>query len=99
MKDEFIKTIGVWGQRHYTHLKKNSPTTINVMRMSGELEEYLRTLDRDAEEMFSGLVKQLAEIDGITEALKAADQMEWVRQMNNVRNRAAEIVNEELIFI
>lgn len=97
MKDEFVKSIGVWGQRHYNYLKRNSPTVINAMRMKGTLEQYLLDIDRDAEEMFTQLVKQLAERNGITEALKATDRMEWVRQMNNIENRALEIVSTELI--
>ena len=63
------------------------------------MEQYLRDLDRDAEEMFSQLVKQLAERDGITEALKAANQMEWVQSMDAVRTQVTEIVNKELIFV
>ena len=97
MKDEFVKSIGIWGQRHYNYLKRNSPTVINAMRMKGTLEQYLRVIDLDAEEMFSRLVKQLAEHDGITETLKATDQREWVRQMNNIENRVLEIVTIELI--
>ena len=99
MKDKFIITIGTWGQRHYNYPKRKSPTVINVMRLEGKLEQYLRDLDRDAEEMFSQLVKQLAAIDGIAEALKTTNQMEWVRQMNGIRNRAEEIVNKELIYV
>ena len=97
MKDEFVKNIGIWGQRHYAYLKKHSPTVINVMRINGTLEQYLRDIDRDAEEMFSQLIKQLAECEGITEQLKATDQMEWVRRMNNIENRALEIVSNELV--
>lgn len=67
------------------------------MRMNGTLEQYLRDIDRDAEEMFSQLIKQLAEREGITEQLKATDQMEWVRRMNNIENRALEIVSNELV--
>lgn len=98
MKDEFVKNIGVWGQRHYAYLKKHSPTVINVMRMNGTLEQYLRDLDRDAQEMFEMLMRQYAEIEGITEQLKADDQMEWVGRMNNIRNRVMEIVCRELIY-
>ena len=58
MKDEFVKNIGVWGQRHYAYLKKHSPTVINVMRMKGTLEQYLRGIDRDAQDMFELLMKQ-----------------------------------------
>ena len=99
MKDEFVKSIGIWGQRHYNYLKRKSPTVINAMRLKGTIEQYLQDVDRDAEEMFSQLVKQLAKRDGITEALKAADQMEWVRRMNIVREQATEIVNKELIIV
>ena len=99
MKDEFVKSIGIWGQRHYNYLKRKSPTVINAMRMKGTLEQYLQDIDRDAEEMFFQPVKQLAEQDGITETLKVSDQMEWVQRMNAVRAQATEIVNKELIFI
>ena len=98
MKDEFVKNIGVWGQRHYAYLKKHSPTVINVMRMNGTLEQYLTDIDRDAENMFELLVKQYAEIEGITEQLKAENQMEWVRRMNGIRNAAEEVVLAELIY-
>ena len=98
MKDEFVKNIGVWGQRHYAYLKKHSPTVINVMRMKGTLEQYLRDLDRDAENMFELLVKQYAKLESIIEQLKANDQMEWVGRMNNIRNRVTEIVCRELIY-
>ena len=99
MKDEFVKNIGVWGQRHYGYLKKHSPTVINVMRMNGTLEQYLRDLDRDAHEMFDLLMKQYAEIEGITEQLKAENQMDWVCKMNNIRDRINEIIYKELIYV
>ena len=92
------KPIGVWGTRHYHHLRKTKRILFSQLTISGKMNDYLAGIDRQAEEMFSQLVKQLAEKDGITEALKATDQMEWVRQMNGVRNRAAEIVNKELIY-
>lgn len=98
MKDEFVKNMGVWGQRHYAYLKKHSPTVINVMRMNGTLEQYLTDIDRDAENMFELLVKQYAKLESITEQLKADDQMEWVGRMNNIRNRVTEIVCRELIY-
>ena len=98
MKDEFVKNLGVWGQRHYDYLKKHSPTVINVMRMNGTLEQYLRDLDQDAQDMFKLLLKQYAEIEGITENLKATDQIEWVARMNYIRSKATEIVNNDLIF-
>ena len=99
MKDDFVKEIGVWGQRHYSYLKKNSPTVINVMRMNGTLEQYLRDIDRDAQEMFELLMKKYAEIEGITEQLKAENQMDWVCKMNNIRDRINEIIYKELIYV
>ena len=99
MKDEFVKNIGVWGQRHYAYLKKHSPTVINVMRMKGTLEQYLRDIDQDAHEMFDLLVRQYAEIEGIPEQLKAENQMDWVCKMNNIRDRINEIIYKELIYV
>ena len=93
------KPIGVWGTRHYHHLRKTNRILFSQLTISGKMNDYLAEIDKQAEEMFSLLVKQLAERDGISEVLKAADQMEWVRQMNGIRNRAAEIVNKELIFV
>lgn len=98
MKDEFVKNIGVWGQRHYFYLKKNKPTVVNVMRMNGTLEQYLRDLDLDAQDMFELLMKQYAEIEGITEQLKIENQFEWVGRMNNIKARVTNIVIEELIY-
>ena len=98
MKDEFVKSIGIWGQRNYKYLKRKLPTVINAMRLKGTIEQYLQDVDRDAEEMFSQLVKQLSERDGIAETFKATNQMEWVRKMNAVQAQATEIVNKELIF-
>lgn len=69
------------------------------MRMKGTLEQYLRDVDRDAEEMLSQLVKQLSENEGVTETLKADNQMEWVSRMNNIRNRVTEIVQSKMIYI
>jgi len=99
MKDEFVKEIGVWGQRHYSYLKKNKPTVVNVMRMNGTLEEYLQNINNDAQDMFDKLMKQMAESEGITEKIKETDQMTWVDKMENVHNRVMEIVNKELIFV
>lgn len=99
MKDEFVKNIGAWEQLHYAYLKKHSPTVINVMRMKGTLEQYLRDIDQDAQEMFDLLMKQYAEIEGITEQLKAENQMDWVCKMNNIRDRINEIIYKELIYV
>ena len=91
--------IGIWGQRHYQYLKENRPTTVNVMRMNGTLNSYLREVDEQAEEMTFQLVKQLANHEGVTEELKARDQMAWVGAMNNIRDRVNEIVLNEVIFV
>ena len=92
------KTIGVWGTRHYHHLRKTNRILFSQLMISGKMNDYLADIDKQAEELFSQLVKQLAEKAGITEVLKAADQMEWVRQMNGIRAQATEIVNNELIY-
>ena len=93
------KPIGVWGTRHYHHLRKANRILFSQLTISGKMNDYLADIDRQAEEMFSQLVRQLAERDGITEALKSTDQMEWVRRMNAVRAQATENVNKELIFV
>ena len=98
MKDEFISKIGVWGQRHYNYLKKHSPTVINVMRMNGTLEQYLTDLDRDAQDTFERMIGQYVEIEGVTEALKAEDNLEWTRRMNSIRNRVEEFILGDYIY-
>ena len=91
--------IGVWGQRHLRYLKEHHRVLYANLLTSGELNAYLADIDRQAEELFLRLVKQMADAEGITETLKASDQMEWVRRMNSVRSRATEIVNSHLILI
>lgn len=91
--------IGIWGQRHLRYLKKHHRVLYANLLTSGKLNSYLVDIDRQVEELFLRLVKRMAEEEGITEALKASDQMKWVRQMNSTRNRATEIVNSELILI
>ena len=91
--------IGVWGQRHLRYLKEHHRVHYANLLTSGELNAYLADIDRQAEELFLRLVKQMADAEGITETLKASDQMEWVRRMNSVRSRATEIVNSDLILI
>ena len=90
--------IGVWGQRHAAFLKKHQRSVYDEFFFSGKLNAYLAQIDRDAQEMFDLLVRQLAEQEGITEQLKAEDQMEWVQCMNSIHSRATEIVNHELIY-
>ena len=92
------KPIGVWGTRHYHHLRKANRVLFSQLTISGKMNDYLSEIDQQAEEMFSQLENQLAERDGITEALKASDQMEWVRRMNAVRETATEIVNNDLFY-
>ena len=98
MKDKFVKNIGVWGQRHHAYLKKHSPTVINVMRMNGTLEKYLRDIDQDASEMFDKMMRAFAEFEGVTEQIKSDNQLEWVGRMNNIRARVMNVVNAELIY-
>lgn len=90
--------IGVWGQRHLRHIKQNQRALYTNLLISGKLNSYLADIDRQAEEMFSRLVKELVEKEYLTEQLKADNQMEWVGRMNNIRSRAIEIVNTELIY-
>ena len=90
--------IGIWGQRHLRYLKKHHRVRYANLLTSGKLNSYLVDIDRQVEEMFERLVKQMAERKGVTEQLKAADSMEWVRKMNSIRNRAVEITNSELIY-
>ena len=90
--------IGVWGQRHLRYLKEHHRVRYANLLTSGELNAYLADIDRQAEELFLRLVKQMAVAEGITETLKASDQMEWVRRMNNVRSRAFEIVEADIIY-
>ena len=90
--------IGIWGQRHRRYLKNNHKALYTSLLTSGKLNGYLADIDRQAEEMFSRLVKQMATSESITETLKAADPMDWVGRMNNIRNRAMEVVNAEIIY-
>ena len=97
-EDEEQQPIGIWAQRHLRYLKQHRRIVYTELLTSGKLNDYLADIDREAEEMFSRLVNQMAEDEGITEKLKADDMMTWVGKMNGIRNRAAEIVNAELIF-
>ena len=90
--------IGIWGQRHLRHLKQNRRVVYANLLTSGKLNSYLADIDKQAEEMFSRLVKQMAEREGVTEQLKADNQMSWVGRMNDIRSRATEVVNTDLIY-
>ena len=89
-------SIGVWGERHKQFLKNHQRGVYNEFLVSGKLQRYLSQI---AQEMFDLLVRQLAKQEGVTEQLKAEDQMAWVQKMNSIRNRATEIVNHELIYV
>lgn len=90
--------IGIWGQRHRRYLKEHRKVLYLNLLTRGKLNDYLADIDKQAEETFERLVRQMAEREGVTEQLKAADQMEWVGCMNNIRNRAIEVVNTEIVF-
>ena len=90
--------IGRWGRLHKNYLKEHHPIRYNQLVLSGELGSYLAKLDEQSEEQLALIVQQMQEAKGVTEALKVANQMEWVQRMNNIRNRAEEIIKAELIF-
>ena len=92
------KPIGIWGQRHLRYIRQYKKSLYFDLFVSGKLNAYLADIDAQAEDSFSRLVKETAAREGVTEALKAEDQMAWVGRMNNIRERATEIVNRELIF-
>lgn len=92
------RPIGVWGQRHLRYLKECHRITYANLLTSGKLNSYLVDIDERAENIFLRLVKQMAEHEGVTERLKAENQMEWVGQINNIRICATEIVNQVIIF-
>ena len=93
------KPIGLWGQRHLRYIKQYHKVRYTNLLTSGKLNGYLADIDKQAEDMFFRLVKQIAEREGVTEQLKADNQMEWVARMNNIRSRATEIVTKDLINI
>ncbi|MGN0492540.1 MAG: TnpV protein [Acutalibacteraceae bacterium] len=90
--------IGIWGQRHLQYIKQYRKVLYLNLLTSGKLNEYLAEIDRQAEEMFNQLVKQYVKTMGVTEQLKAENQMKWVSLMNNIRACAMEVVNTEIIF-
>lgn len=98
LPEEEQQPIGVWGQRHLRYIKQNRKVLYLNLLTSGKLNGYLSDLDKQAEEIFSRLVEQMAEREGVTEKLKADNQMKWIGKMNNIRNRAMETVNKEYIL-
>ena len=97
-EEEKEANIGVWAMRHKRYLKQNHKVRYYNLLTSGKLNSYLADLEQQAQDLFLRLVKELAEKENVTEELKATDQMQWVQRMNNIRNRATEIVNAELIY-
>lgn len=98
-EEEKEANIGVWAMRRKRYLKQNHKVLYYNLLTSGKLNSYLTDIEKHAQKLFSRLVKDLAEKENVTEGLKATDMMLWVRKMNNIRNRATEIVNSELIYI
>ncbi len=90
--------IGIWGQRRLDYLKNHRRVMYHSMMMKETLNPHLEEVDRTANEMFDRLIRQFATAEGITEALKATNQLEWVARMNNIRSRVIEIVNNEIVF-
>ena len=90
--------VGRFGMMYHDYLRTHKKVTYSGLMLSGELKEHIEDIDRQAEEMFSKLVDQMKQAEGVTEQLKAADQMEWVCRMNSIRNRAEEIVKSEVLF-
>ena len=98
LDEEDTQPIGMWGRKHLRYIKEHRKALYTSLLISGKLNSHLAEIDNRATEMFDQLVKQLAEKEGITEHLKAQNQMAWVRAMNNIRNQAEEIVNTDVIF-
>lgn len=98
LPDEEQVEIGIWGQRHLRYIKQHHKVQYVNLLTSGTLNGYLADIDKQAEDMLFRLVEQMAEREGVTEQLKADNQMEWVAQMNNIRSRATEIVNNDIIY-
>ena len=90
---------GRWGRLHKRYLEEHHPVRYNQLVLSGELSSYLASLDKQADEQLSLIIRQMQDAEGVTEALKAENQLEWVRRMNSIRSRAEEIIQKELIFI
>lgn len=98
LPEEEQQPIGLWGQRHLIYLKQSHKVLYYNLLTSGKLNSHIAEIDKQANDMFFRLVKELAEKENITEELKSNDQMLWVQKMNNIRNRVTEIVNKEIIY-
>ena len=98
LPEEEQQPIGVWGQRHLQYIKAHRKGFYTTLLTKCELNRHLADVNKQAEDMFFRLIKQMAEREGVTEKLKSDNQMEWVARMNNIRNRATEIVNHDIIY-
>ena len=98
LSDEEEQSIGLWGQRHLRYIKQHRKVLYLNLLTSGKLNGYLADINKQAEDMLSRLVEQMAEREGVTEEHKANSQMEWVARMNNIRSRATETVNHDIIY-
>ena len=98
LPEEEQQPIGLWGQRHLRYLKQSHKVLYYNLLTSGKLNSHIAEIDKQANDMFFQLVKELAEKENITEELKSNDQMLWVQKMNNIRNRVTETVNKEIIY-
>ena len=98
LRDEKQYLIGVWGMRHKRYLKQNHKVLYCNLLTAGKLNSYLADIDKKARFLFDEIVKLLAEKENVTEELKSENAMLWVQKMNNIRNQAAEIVNNQIIF-
>lgn len=97
--EEETESIGLWGQRHVRHLQEHHKVLYMNLLTSGRLNEYLASIDEQAEDMFFRLVREYADRQGVTEQLKEENQLLWVQKMNNIHGRVAEIINAELIYV
>lgn len=95
---EESRPIGIWGRMHKAYLEQYHPAQYNDLVLTGKLWTYLADLNEQAQERLESIIQQMKNVEGVTEELKACDQMAWVRAMNSIRNRAAEIVRHELIY-
>lgn len=98
LPEKETQPIGIWGQRHKRYLREHKRATYTTLLTSGKLNSYLTDINKQAEEMFSRIVTQMAASEGVTEKLKVGNQLEWVQRMNSILNSATEIVNTELIY-
>ena len=98
LDEEDTQPIGMWGRKHLRYIKEHRRALFTTLLISGKLNSHLAEIDQRASEMFDLLIKQLVEKEGITQQLKTTDQMAWMGAMNNIRNRAEEIVNTEVIY-